>query len=38
LGIQYTGLIPVLVQAIKEQQVEIDDLTKRISELEKRIQ
>lgn len=38
LGIQYTGLIPVLVQAIKEQQVEIDDLTKRISELEKRLQ
>jgi hypothetical protein len=34
LGIRYTELIPVLVQAIKEQQEEIDALTKRISDLE----
>jgi hypothetical protein len=35
LGIRYTELIPVLVQAIKEQQEEIDTLNKRITELEK---
>jgi hypothetical protein len=35
LGVRYTELIPVLVQALKEQQEEIDALTKRISELEK---
>ena len=35
LGVRYTELIPVLVQAIKEQQDEIDALNKRISELEK---
>jgi|WetSurSiteA1Bulk_404760.scaffolds.fasta_scaffold00080_2 hypothetical protein len=34
LGIRYTELIPVLVQAIKEQQEEIDALGKRIAELE----
>lgn len=34
LGIRYNDLIPVLVQAIKEQQNEIDALTKRISVLE----
>jgi hypothetical protein len=34
LGIRYTELIPVLVQAIKEQQEEIDDLKKRLTELE----
>ena len=38
LGIRYNGLIPVLVQTIKEQQTEIDDLTKRISDLEKKVQ
>lgn len=35
LGVRYTELIPVLVQAIKEQQEEIDALGKRIAELEK---
>jgi hypothetical protein len=35
LGVRYTELIPVLVQALKEQQEEIDALSKRISELEK---
>jgi hypothetical protein len=35
LGVRYTELIPVLVQAIKEQQEEIDALNKRITELEK---
>ncbi len=35
LGIRYTELIPVLVQAIKEQQEEIDALKNRIEELEK---
>ena len=34
LGIRYTELIPVLVQALKEQQEEIDALNKRITELE----
>lgn len=34
LGIRYTELIPVLVQAIKEQQEQIDALSKRISELQ----
>ena len=38
LGIRYNGLIPVLVQTIKEQQTEIDNLTKRISDLEKKVQ
>ena len=38
LGIQYTGLIPVLVKAIQEQQQEIDELFRRIAELEKKIQ
>ena len=37
LGIQYTELIPVLVQAIKEQQTEIEALTDRILILEKTI-
>lgn len=35
LGVRYTGLIPVMVQALKEQQDEIDGLKKRISDLEK---
>ena len=35
LGVRYTELIPVLVQAIKEQQEEIEALTKRVLELEK---
>jgi hypothetical protein len=34
LGVKYTELIPVLVQAIKEQQEEIDALNKRITALE----
>jgi hypothetical protein len=34
LGIQYTELIPVLVQALKEQQDQIDLLNKRIKVLE----
>ena len=38
LAIRYNALIPVLVQAIKEQQAEINDLTKRISDLEKKFQ
>jgi Chaperone of endosialidase len=37
LGIRYTELIPVLVQAIKDQQTEIDALTKRVSDLESKI-
>jgi hypothetical protein len=36
-GIRYTELIPVLVQTIKEQQTEIDALTKRVSDLESKI-
>lgn len=38
LGISYTELIPVLIQAVKEQQTEIENLTKRISDLEKKLQ
>ncbi len=34
LGVRYTGLVPLLVQALKEQQDQIDTLTKRISVLE----
>jgi len=34
LGVRYTGLVPLLVQALKEQQDQIDALTKRISDLE----
>jgi hypothetical protein len=34
LGIRYSELIPVLVQALKEQQDQIDALTKRIADLE----
>lgn len=37
-GIRYTGLVPILVQTIKEQQTEIDALAKRISDLEKKVQ
>ncbi len=37
LGISYTELIPVLVQALKEQQVEIEELNARIASLEKTI-
>lgn len=33
LGINYIGLIPVLVEAIKEQQIQIETLTKQVSEL-----
>jgi len=36
-GIRYTGLIPVMVQAFKEQQMQIEALEKRIAELESRI-
>ena len=35
LGVRYTGLVPLLVQALKEQQDQIDALTKRITDLEK---
>jgi hypothetical protein len=35
LGVRYTELIPVLVQALKEQQEQIDILNTRIAELEK---
>ena len=34
MGVRYAELIPVLVQAIKEQQEEIEALNKRITELE----
>lgn len=34
LGVRYTGLVPLLVQGLKEQQDQIDALTKRISDLE----
>lgn len=34
LGIHYSEIIPVLVQAVKEQQEQIDALSKRVSELE----
>ena len=34
LGVRYTGLVPLLVQALKEQQDQIDALNKRISVLE----
>ena len=34
LGVRYTGLVPLLVQALKEQQDQIDTLTERISVLE----
>jgi hypothetical protein len=37
LGISYTELIPVLVQALKEQQVEIEELKTRVVSLEKNI-
>lgn len=37
MGICYTELIPVLVQALKEQQAEIDVLTKRITDLEGKV-
>ncbi|REJ80916.1 MAG: tail fiber domain-containing protein [Bacteroidetes bacterium] len=36
-GINYTGMIPVLTQAIKEQQEIIENLLKRIESLESRI-
>jgi hypothetical protein len=36
-GIRYTELIPVLVQTIKEQQAELEALTKRVSDLESKI-
>ena len=34
LGVRYTELIPVLIQAIKEQQTQIEDLNARIQKLE----
>ncbi len=34
LGVRYTELIPVLIQVVKEQQDEINSLSKRITELE----
>lgn len=37
LGIHYTEMIPVLVQALKEQQLQIEVLTKRITDLESKI-
>ncbi|HLO59246.1 MAG TPA: tail fiber domain-containing protein [Bacteroidales bacterium] len=37
LGITYSELIPVLVQALKEQQDQIDGLNKRIADLESKI-
>jgi hypothetical protein len=37
LGITYTELIPVLVQALKEQQEQIDGVNKRIADLESKI-
>ncbi len=36
LGIDYTGMIPVIVQAIQEQRREIETLRKRVEELESR--
>jgi Chaperone of endosialidase len=36
LAVNYIELIPVLVNAIKEQQAQIDDLKKRIKDLEKK--
>ena len=36
-GIRYTELIPILVQALNEQQAEIDALTKRVSDLESKV-
>jgi len=35
LGVNYTGLIPVLIEAIKEQQATIDDLIKEVEKLKK---
>ena len=35
---QYTGLIPVLVRAVQEQQKVIEDKTTRISQLEGKLQ
>jgi flagellar biosynthesis chaperone FliJ len=37
-GMQYTGLIPVLVKAIQEQQKVIEDNASRISQLENKLQ
>jgi len=37
LGIHYTEMIPVLVQALKEQQLQIEALTKRITDLESKV-
>jgi trimeric autotransporter adhesin len=37
-GMQYTGLIPVLVKAVQEQQKVIEDKTNRISQLEGKLQ
>ncbi len=36
-AVNYAGLVPVTVKAIQEQQIEIDELKKRIAELEKLI-
>lgn len=37
LGIRYNAMIPVLVQALKEQQEQIEALTRRITQLEKTV-
>jgi len=36
LGVDYTGLIPVMIQAIQEQRKELEALRKRIELLESR--
>ncbi|MGV3510043.1 MAG: tail fiber domain-containing protein [Sphingobacteriaceae bacterium] len=35
LGIEYTGLIPVLINAIKEQQAQIEELKQQVQKLQK---
>ena len=37
LSINYDGLIPILIEAIKEQQVTIDSISRKIKELEKAV-
>ena len=36
IAVNYTGLIPVLLEAIKEQQGQIEQMQRRIAELEGR--
>jgi hypothetical protein len=38
LGMNYSGLIPVLINAVKEQQQQIDDIQRRIDNLKKKEQ